>query len=114
MLQTLLIFFYTHTKNDQKRYDKVKAAIVYKDGAKFNFEYSFDSLKIVSTKMDFVKQIVTTLKHKDYPKTDQLLITDVFVPNKDKEKYLDFIKTADSTFWSYRKLHPNRLQVLVS
>jgi len=98
--------FYTHTKNDKRQYHKIKSAIVYKGGAKFQFEYSPDSLKIVSAKMDFATEIVNTLKRKDYQKIDQLLAEDVVISIQQKKKYLDRIKRADSTLGAIESFTP--------
>jgi hypothetical protein len=97
---------FTHIKNDKRKYDNIRSTIVTKDGRKDTFEYSLDTLEIVNTKMNYVVQVIDILKSKNYEKINQLLIPDVLLPTQERDKYLNYIKSADSTFGSIESFTP--------
>jgi hypothetical protein len=98
--------FLKHVRNDEKKYDNITTSIVYKNEAKINFQYSLDSVEIVSRKMDYVERIVDILKSKDYVQLDKLLLNDFLVSGQEREKYLQHLKSADSTFGDIESFTP--------
>jgi hypothetical protein len=98
--------FFTHTKKDERKYNSIKSTITYIDGRKVSFEYSPDTLDIVNKKMSFVYKIIDILKSKDYKKLSYLLRSGFLLPTSEKVKFMNYIKSADSTFGTIQTFTP--------
>ena len=90
--------FFTYVKDEKKTYNNIKSSIIYKDGGKASYNYSFDSLRIVDTKMAYVKNVVKVLADSGLEKTKQMIKPGIFRTEEDKQEYFAKLIAIDPTF----------------
>jgi hypothetical protein len=90
--------FFTNVKPEKQKYDHIRSSIVYRNGSKAFFDYSFDTLELVTKKMAYVNQVISLFNRDSAEKIIQELKPGVFKNEKEKAVYFSKLKSADTTF----------------
>lgn len=90
--------FFKLTKGEANKYSSIVTTIEFDQGEQATYEYNMEMLKTVDSKMIYVQKIVDILKKKDYKKISEKITTGAIVPEENREKYIEKLKSMDSTF----------------